>query len=72
LEEAQARLPELIEQLPLGEEMWIVAGGNVIAMLTRPLTNVRTPRQPGSAIGKILFIAEDFDAPQEDFQEYQP
>jgi antitoxin (DNA-binding transcriptional repressor) of toxin-antitoxin stability system len=69
IEEAQARLPELIHDLLHGEELVIIENGQPIAMLTR---SPRTlwPCQPGSARDKSHWMAEDFDAPLEDFKEY--
>jgi antitoxin (DNA-binding transcriptional repressor) of toxin-antitoxin stability system len=69
IEEAQARLPELIHDLLHGEELVIIENGQPIAMLTRsPRTS--WPCQPGSARDKSHWMAEDFDAPLEDFKEY--
>ena len=34
------------------------------------LSPVTAVRQPGSAVGIVTYIAEDFDAPLEDFEEY--
>lgn len=62
VEEAQSRLPELIDGLRPGEELVIVRDEKPVAALVgraeRP-----TKRAPGSARGKILYMAEDFDAP---------
>jgi antitoxin (DNA-binding transcriptional repressor) of toxin-antitoxin stability system len=71
LAEAQARLPELIEQLIPGEELRILQDGRVVAKLTRVPRRPAGPRQPGSAVGK-LFIVEDDDAHLDDFAEYMP
>src|SRR3954447_12540490 len=65
LEEAQARLAELIAALTPGEELSITANGETIARLARVVECPRVPRQPGSAKGKILYMADDFDAPLE-------
>ncbi len=70
LEEAQARLPELIAKLLPGEELLITEDEQPVAKLVRVPPPSRTPRVPGSAQGKILFMAEDFDAPLDDFKEY--
>jgi antitoxin (DNA-binding transcriptional repressor) of toxin-antitoxin stability system len=68
LEEAQARLPQLLEQLQPGEEMTITVHGQPLAQVKKA---VRTawPCQAGSARGKI-HLAPDFDAPLEEFREY--
>jgi antitoxin (DNA-binding transcriptional repressor) of toxin-antitoxin stability system len=67
LEEAQAGLRALIHNLPQGEELVITENGYPIARLTR---SPRTlwPCQPGSAKDRRHWMAEDFDAPLEDFK----
>lgn len=67
--EAQAHLQQLIEGLKPGESILIVKNGETLAELRRqPRTT--WPCKAGSAAGKILFMADDFDAPLEDFREY--
>jgi antitoxin (DNA-binding transcriptional repressor) of toxin-antitoxin stability system len=69
IEEAQTKLPELIHSLLHGEELVITEKDQPIATLSRsPRTS--WPCQPGSAKGKSHWMAEDFDAPLEDFKEY--
>jgi antitoxin (DNA-binding transcriptional repressor) of toxin-antitoxin stability system len=69
LDEAQVHLRQLIAELPAGEELVIAQNGEPIAILTRaPRTS--WPCKAGSAAGKILFMADDFDAPLEDFKDY--
>ena len=69
LEEAQARLSELIEQVQEGEEILITRQGQPVARL---LAGARIPpRQPGFALGKLTNLAED-DEHLEDFQDYMP
>jgi antitoxin (DNA-binding transcriptional repressor) of toxin-antitoxin stability system len=69
MKEAQAKLPTLIYDLLQGEELVITEDDHPIATLTHsPRTS--WPCQPGSAKDKQHWIAEDFDAPLEDFQEY--
>jgi antitoxin (DNA-binding transcriptional repressor) of toxin-antitoxin stability system len=70
LSEAQARLPELIANLVPGEELCITQDQQTIAKLVRIRPPLREPRQPGSAKDTILYMADDFDAPLEDFREY--
>lgn len=70
VEEAQAHLVELIDKLIPGQEVIITRNEQPIARLVGEPPRVRTPRQPGSAKGKILYMADDFDAPLEDFKEY--
>src|SRR5438552_1448050 len=47
LEEAQARLSELIETLIPGEELRILKDDWIIAKLTRELPPLKQPRKPG-------------------------
>ena len=71
IEEAQAKLPEIIDKLEPGEELIITRNDQPIAKLARsPRTS--WPCQPGSARHKNHWMAEDFDAPLEDFKEYMP
>jgi prevent-host-death family protein len=69
LEQAQAQLGELISRLSPGEEVVIAQRGQPLARLVRS-ERTTWPCQAGSAKEKILWIAPDFDAPLEDFQEY--
>ena len=72
LQEAQARLPELITELLPGEELRLLDEGRTIARLVKTLVPSPIPRQAGSAKDIPHFMAEDFDAPLEDFKEYMP
>ena len=69
VEDAQARLAEVIDNLVPGEELIITRDGLPIAILT---CHKRTswPCQPGSAQDKGNWMAPDFDAPLDDFKEY--
>ena len=69
LEEAQARLPELIADLLPGDELRILHEGRLIAVLVPP-KRTSWLCQPGSAKNKSHWMAEDFDATPEDFEEY--
>ncbi len=68
IEEAQAKLPKLIHDLPPGEELVITEGNLAVAKLISA--------QPGASLklgglrGSVTHIADDFDAPLEDFKEY--
>jgi prevent-host-death family protein len=68
LEEAQARLAQLLEQLQPGEEITITDHGRPLAQLKKVEQN-SWPCKAGSAKGKIR-MAPDFDAPLEEFKEY--
>jgi len=62
LEEAGARLPELIESVKQGEEIIILHDNIAVARLVS-VESERKAREPGSAKGLILYMADDFDAP---------
>lgn len=70
LEEALTRMPELMEAAAKGETVYIVGQDDQIVKLTYVGSAKPIERKPGSAAGQILYIAEDFDAPLEDFKEY--
>ena len=77
IQEAQAKLGELIQHLVPGDELVITENEKPIAKLTRYLRS-SWPSEPGSANktpifgtlqGSILSM-EHFDDPLEDFEEY--
>jgi prevent-host-death family protein len=70
VQEAQAKLKELIDGLVPGEEVIITENQQPVAKLIgeRP---ARPPRPaPGLGNGSILYMAPDFDEPLEEFKEY--
>ena len=69
LAEAQAHLPELIEQLQPGEEMTITDKGQPLARVTRTERTCR-PCRAGSYRKAEFWMAPDFNAPLDDFKEY--
>ena len=69
LEEAQARLPELLERLQPGEEMTITDQGRPLAQLKKSERN-SWPCKAGSYRKTEFWMAPDFDAPLDDFKEY--
>lgn len=74
IQEAQATLPDLIRQLPPGEELVITEGGQSVARLvaTPPAPEQPEPpklRQLGTLRGTVLSM-EHFDDPLEEFEEY--
>jgi prevent-host-death family protein len=70
LDEAQARLGELIERLAPGEEVVITQNNQPVARLVRSRPP-RKPRQPGSGKGLLTILKED-DEHLEHFKEYMP
>ena len=68
LEEAAASLTQLINQLSPGEEVVITQDDRPIARLLP--AEAPCERQLGTLRGTVLYMAPDFDAPLEEFQEY--
>ncbi len=67
--EATLGLPKLLANLLPGEEVAIVQDGQRVATIRKE--DAATPAcEAGSAKGKILYMADDFDAPLDDFAEY--
>ena len=72
IEEAQAKLKEIIHQLSPGEELVITENQKPVARLvSEQVKAVLSPRPgPGLCKGMITFMAPDFDAPLDDMKEY--
>ena len=70
LEEAQAKLPELINRLQPGEELLITRDQKPIAKLTGTAWPPSPKRQLGTMKGSVLHMAPDFDAPLDELKEY--
>lgn len=70
LEEAQARLPELIEQLAPGEEVVITRNTQPVAKLIGQASGKPQPVF-GRGKGRLQIVAEDKDH-LEDFKDYMP
>jgi antitoxin (DNA-binding transcriptional repressor) of toxin-antitoxin stability system len=70
LEDADSQLAHLVQQARNGEEVIIVRDHMPIAKIV-PLLHEK-PIRSGYGSGKddILYMADDFDAPLEDFKEY--
>lgn len=70
VQEAQAKLKELIAQLAPGEEIVLLEGRQPVAKLIgeRPTGGERPA--PGLGKGSIVYMAPDFDEPLEEFKEY--
>ena len=70
IEEAQARLPEMIAGLKPGEQIVITHDEKAVARLVAEPKPISQPRRLGTLKGTVLYMAPDFDAPLEDFKEY--
>jgi prevent-host-death family protein len=70
LEDAQARLGELIARLQPGEEIVITDAARPVARIVGEPKPAPQPRRLGTLKGTVLYVAPDFDAPLDDFKEY--
>jgi prevent-host-death family protein len=66
--QAKSHFSELVDKALMGEEV-VIARDNKPLLKLVPV-EAKTQRQPGTGKGDVLFIADDFDAPLEDFAEY--
>lgn len=67
--DAKSHFSELIQKALIGEEV-IIAKDNKPILKLVPVNKTTKRRQPGSAQGKVLYVAPDFDGPLTDFAEY--
>ncbi len=72
LEDAQARLGELIARLQPGEEIVITSAARPVARIVGEPKPVPQPCRLGTLKGTVLYVAPDFDAPLDVFKEYMP
>jgi prevent-host-death family protein len=68
--EAKAHFSELVRKALMGEEV-VIARDNKPLLKLVPIQPALTERKPGSAAGQILYIAPDFDATPEGFEDFQ-
>ncbi len=69
LDGANQALKEIIAQLKPGEEASVIDNGKRIAVIRREIDDDYSCKA-GSAVGQILYMSDDFDAPLDDFAEY--
>lgn len=73
LEEADGHLAEIIDKLSPGEEVVLTRDNVPVATIkAAPHPEPRKLRQLGTLKGSVLYIAPDFDAIPEGFEEYLP
>jgi antitoxin (DNA-binding transcriptional repressor) of toxin-antitoxin stability system len=70
VEEAQAKLKELIHELAPGEEIILTENHQPVAKLVSETPKPKQRPGPGLCKGMITYMAPDFDAPLEDLKEY--
>ena len=68
IHEAKTHLSRLISRTLKGDDVIIAKAGRPVVRLV-PITT-KEARVPGIARGLIKFMADDFDAPLEDFAEH--
>jgi antitoxin (DNA-binding transcriptional repressor) of toxin-antitoxin stability system len=71
IEEAQVRLAELVSKLAPGQEIVITENNQPVATLRGQTPRGLLPRQPGSANGQLMILADD-DEHLDDFKDYMP
>ena len=71
MEEAQAKLPELIDGLSRGEEVAVTQKGRVVARIVGEGSAFPSRPGPGLAKGMLTVVADD-DEHLKDFAEYMP
>ncbi len=69
IHEAKTHLSKLIKQALAGEEI-IIARGKEPLIKLEPLPGQLKQRRIGGAEGLITHMAEDFNAPLDDFKDY--
>jgi prevent-host-death family protein len=70
LEIARAKLDELISQLQSGDELIITKDNVPVARLLPAGSAHPQARKLGTLHGHVTHMASDFDAPLEDFRDY--
>jgi antitoxin (DNA-binding transcriptional repressor) of toxin-antitoxin stability system len=71
VETAEGHLSEIVESLSPGEEVVLTRDDKPVATLRSAAPTPKTPRF-GTMKGSILYIAPDFDAIPEGFEDYLP
>lgn len=66
LASVQPKLLETVDAMLPGEELHLTAADETVAVLTR-VPQPSWPCQPGIAAGQGFWMADDFDAPLDDF-----
>lgn len=69
VQEAQAKLSELIHNLKPGDELVITDHDQPVARLVAAEQRPQRPRRPGTLRGTVKYMAPDFDAPLNDLKE---
>jgi len=71
VEQAEIQFADLLKKVAGGEEVIIVQNDTPLARLSHvDAVPPKRGRQPGNAKDILLYIADDFDAPLDDFKDY--
>ncbi|HHK41172.1 MAG TPA: type II toxin-antitoxin system Phd/YefM family antitoxin [Planctomycetaceae bacterium] len=70
IQEAQSKLSDLIQQLKPGDEIVITENNRPVARLIA--ASAQPQRKLGTLKGTVTYMADDFDAPLDEFKEYMP
>lgn len=72
IEDADSRFAQLVDQVTKGEEVVVTRGTTPIAKLVPMPSEAVGPRKGGfgSAKDKLIYMADDFNAPLDDFKDY--
>jgi prevent-host-death family protein len=70
IDEARAKLAELIHELHPGDEVVITEGEQPVARLLPATVGTQKTRKLGTLHGTVTYVAPDFDAPLDDFDDY--
>ena len=70
IQDADGRLSSLVEQALQGQEVLLTRGGEPVVRLVPVPPDGATQAIVGSAKGIVLHMADDFDAPLDDFKDY--
>lgn len=68
IEEVQAKLADLVDELEPGEEVVITRNQRAVARLIGG--DAQSQRKLGTLRGTVTYMSPDFDAPLEEFKEY--
>lgn len=69
LEDTNSQLARLVEQARRGEEIIILRGSTPVAKIV-PLPEEKPVSHFGNAKDILIYMADDFDAPLDDFKDY--
>ncbi len=73
IEEAQARLPQIIQGLRPGEELMITDHGTPLARVQKAQTALALQLRPAPGLGQgFITVVSDDDEHLQDFAEYAP